>query len=150
MQALTVWLEALKGLNLNRRSVACNGSVALLLCHMLHFNTREAFAIEVDRGGSKRAAMLWRYIIISLADKIELAFKSDPIMVRRKGAVRSVCHTVLDLPVGDELCNDSLSSLGQVVNVSIAVPLECKSTEGACGEESAEVDEIELPGRLIR
>jgi hypothetical protein len=34
--------------NLNRRTVACNRSVALLPCHMLHFNTRESPAIAVD------------------------------------------------------------------------------------------------------
>ena len=39
------------------------------------------------------------HIVILLADKIELALKCNPIMVRRKGAVHSVCHTVPDLPV---------------------------------------------------
>src|SRR4030042_4944463 len=32
------------------------------------------------------------YIIISFAAKLKLALKGNPIMVRRKGAVRSVCH----------------------------------------------------------
>ena len=39
------------------------------------------------------------YIIISFADKIELAFKGNSIMVRRKGAVRSIRHTILDIPL---------------------------------------------------
>jgi len=90
------------------------------------------------------------YIIISSADKIELAFKGNPIMVRRKGAVRSVCHTVFDLPMGDELCDGVLSSPGLVVNVPITVPLERNGTERAGDEESAEVDKIELLARLIR
>lgn len=47
-------------------------------------------------------------IVILLADEIELAFKGNPIMVRRKGAVRSVSHTILDLPVRDELCDGAL------------------------------------------
>ncbi len=39
------------------------------------------------------------YIVISFADKIELAFKGNPIMVRRKGTVRSIRHTILDIPL---------------------------------------------------
>ena len=39
------------------------------------------------------------YIIIAFADKIELAFKGNSIMVRRKGAVRSIRHTILDIPL---------------------------------------------------
>jgi hypothetical protein len=31
--------------------------------------------------------------------RIELAFKGNPIMVRRKGTVRSVRHTILNLPL---------------------------------------------------
>src|SRR4030042_4934009 len=90
------------------------------------------------------------YIIVSFADKIELAFKGNPIMLRRQGAVRSVHHTVLDLPVGDELCDGTLPSLGLVVNVPITIPLDSNGTERAGDEESAEVDEIELLARLIR
>ena len=89
------------------------------------------------------------YIVISFADKIEFAFKSNPIMVRRKGAVRSVGHTVLYLPVGDELGDGALSSLGLVVKVPITVPLERNGTERAGDEESAEVDEVELLARFI-
>jgi hypothetical protein len=39
------------------------------------------------------------YIIVSFTDKIELAFKGNPIMMRRKSAVSSVRYTVPDLPV---------------------------------------------------
>lgn len=71
-------------------------------------------------------------------------------MVRRKGAVRSLRHTGLDLPVGDELCNGTLPSPGLVVKVPITVPLERNGTERAGDEESAEVDEILLLARFIR
>ena len=95
------------------------------------------------------------YIIISFADKIELAFKGKPIMVCRKGAVCSLRHTVLDLPVGDELCDGALPSLCMEVNVPITVPLERNgadernSAERAGDEESAEVDEVELLARFL-
>ena len=90
------------------------------------------------------------YIIISFADKIEFAFKGNSIMVRCEGAVRSVRHTVLDLPVRDELCDDALPSPGLVVNVPITIPLECNGAERASDEKSAKVDEIELLARVIR
>ena len=89
------------------------------------------------------------YIIISFADKIELAFKGNSIMARRKGAVRSVRHTVPDLPLGNELCDGALPSLGLVVNVPITVPLERNGAERAGDEESAEVDEVKLLARFI-
>jgi hypothetical protein len=84
------------------------------------------------------------YIIISFADKIELAFKSDPIIARRKGAVRGFHNTVLNLPVRDKLCNGALPSLGLVINVSEQVRLERNGiddrAERANDEECAEVD----------
>ncbi len=39
-------------------------------------------------------------VVESLADKVELAFKSNSIMARREGAVRGVSLPVLYLPVG--------------------------------------------------
>ena len=90
------------------------------------------------------------YIIISFADKIELAFKGNSIMVRSKGAVRCVRHTALDLPVGNEVCDDALPTPGLAVKVPITVPFERNGTERSGDEESAEVDEIELLARFIR
>ena len=90
------------------------------------------------------------YIVISLADKIELAFKGNPIMVRRKGAVRGVGLTVLYLPVGDELRDGALPSLGLVIKVPITVPLERNGTERAGDEKSDQVDKVELLARFIR
>lgn len=55
------------------------------------------------------------YVIITFADKIELAFEGNPIMVRSKSAVRSVCHTALDLPVGIEVSDGVRPSLCLVV-----------------------------------
>jgi hypothetical protein len=58
-------------------------------------------------------------IIVSLADKIEPVFECNPIMLRCKGAVRSVRHTVFYLPVGDEVCGSALPAPGLVVKVPI-------------------------------
>ena len=82
-------------------------------------------AHRTDLGTAERTADTLRYfcaspviekrhyhIIISFADKIELAFKGNPIMARREGAVRGVRHTGLDLPVGDEPCDDTPPSPG--------------------------------------
>ena len=91
-----------------------------------------------------------RYIVKSLADKIELAFKSNSIMVRREGAVRGVSLTVLYLPVGDKLGDGALSSLGLLVKVPITVPLERNSTKRTDDEESDQVGEVELLARFIR
>ena len=63
-------------------------------------------------------------IVILLADKIELTLQCNPIMVRRKGAVRRCCHTVFDPPVGDELCDGAPPFPGLVVNVPITIALD--------------------------
>ena len=55
------------------------------------------------------------YIVKKFADKIEPAFEGNPIMVRSESAVRSVCNTVLDLPVGIEVRDGTLPSPGLVV-----------------------------------
>lgn len=89
------------------------------------------------------------YVIISLGDKIELAFKGYSIVERRKGTVRSVCHTVFDLPVGDELRDGALPSLGLVINIPVTVPFERNGTERAGYEKSADVDKIELLARFV-
>jgi hypothetical protein len=67
------------------------------------------------------------YIIISPADKIELAFKCNPIMVRRKGAVRSVRHTAFDLPVYETSQKFNLVDIGDFF---IAGPLSTVALKG--------------------
>ena len=78
-----------------------------------------------------------RDIVKSLADKIELAFKGNSIMVRREGAVRRVGLAVLYRPVGDKPGDGALSSLGLVVNVPITVSLERNGTERTDEEKAA-------------
>jgi hypothetical protein len=72
---------------------------------MLCLNFEQPLAIE------KRHC----YILISFVKTIDIAFKGNPIMVRRKGAVRWVSHTLFDLPVGVELCDGALPSTDLVV-----------------------------------
>ena len=70
-------------------------------------------------------------------------------MMRRKGAVRSVCHTVFDLPVGDELRDGAPPSLGLIINIRVMVPFERSGTEGTGYEKSANVDKVELLARFV-
>ena len=91
-----------------------------------------------------------RDIVESLADKIELAFKSNSIMVRGKGAVRGVGLTVLYLPAGNEPGDGALSAMGLILHIPVTVPLERNSTKKADEEEGGQVDEMELLARFIR
>jgi len=79
-------------------------------------------------------------IFIAFADKIEPAFQGNSIMARCQSAVRSVCHTGPDLPVGDELRDGALPSPGLLVKIPVPVPAGRKGTERAGDEECAEVD----------
>ena len=90
-----------------------------------------------------------RYMVKSFADKIEFADKGNSIMARREGAVGSVGHTVLYLPVGDKLGDGALSSLGLVIKVPITVPLERNRTKRTDEEEGDQVGEVKLLARFI-
>lgn len=90
------------------------------------------------------------YVIISLADKIEFAFKGYPIMARRKCAVPGVGLTALNLPVGDKLRDGAPPSLGLVINVPVTVPFEGSGTKRAGYEKSTDVDKVELLARFKR
>ena len=68
----------------------------------------------------------------------------------RKGAVRGVGLTILDLPVGDELRDGALSSLGLIINIPITVPLERNGTKRTGDEINHNVDEAKLLARFIR
>jgi hypothetical protein len=90
------------------------------------------------------------YIIIPFSDKIEPAFKGNPIMRSGKGAVNCFSHAILDCPVGDKLCDFTLPTPSLVVKITIMVPRERNVTERAGDEESSQVDEIEFLARFVR
>ena len=68
-------------------------------------------------------------VIVSLADKVELAFEGHSIMARCKRAIHGVSLAAFDLPAGDERCDGTASPLGLIIKIPVMIPSEGNGSE---------------------